>query len=283
MRREILQIILIKLTLLFSISSLLSCCTFSNHPLSSSSTNKKPTQTIQITDSFVKIQKIFTIKSCIPVKNSVCHRGNVYSSSGSGVVIASNKSGSFIITAGHVCTGSAGILPQAPFVGDVEEDIILQDIEGKSYSGNRIIKIELKRDIDLCAIFSSKMTNHAIANISDKAPNVGDRVINVAAPAGIFHPPAVPILEGIYSGIMKPMNTDMYTVPAVGGSSGSPIYNQDHKLIGIVFAAHKQFSHMSMSTTYKKTMKFILDSLAQKTTPYKRKKENKFIDVFLNH
>jgi len=43
---------------------------------------------------------------------------------------------------------------------------------------------------------------------------------------------------------------DAYTVPARGGSSGSPIMNTEGQLVGVTSVALRNFEHMCLSPTY---------------------------------
>ena len=90
-----------------------------------------------------------------------------------------------------------------------------------------------------------------------KKPEVGDKTYNISAPAGVTHLPAVPILSGIFSGEAGGVNSDLYTIPAVGGSSGSGIFNENYELIGIVVASVRQFHHITLSVKYEDLISFI--------------------------
>ena len=86
---------------------------------------------------------------------------------------------------------------------------------------------------------------------------MGDKIYNIAAPVGIFHPPTVPIIDGIFSGNIPDTTSSMVTLPAIGGSSGSAILNEDMELVGILFATHPYFNVVTLSSNYSETMKFI--------------------------
>ena len=90
--------------------------------------------------------------------------------------------------------------------------------------------IEFNEKLDVCILHSKtlKMPNMPIG--WDAPPKVGDKVYNYAAPVGVFAEGAVPILEGRYSG--KVWGMALYTIPAIGGSSGSPIFNVNGKMVG---------------------------------------------------
>ena len=79
----------------------------------------------------------------------------------------------------------------------------------------------------------------------------------MSAPAGIYHPPTVPILQGIYSGKMPDGKNSLSSIPAVGGSSGSPVLNERLELVGILFATHPAFTEISISSSFEELKKFM--------------------------
>jgi len=164
------------------------------------------------------------------------------------------------------------------YIEKIERYIMLQTTEGEKYSAD-VRYYELKNGIDLCLLYSRDMKNKEYVRFSPRKPEVGDKVYNIAAPAGIFHPPAVPILAGFYSGTMMPEETDMYTVPAVGGSSGSPVFNESYEIVGIIFAASRVFSHMSIATTYEKTLKFIKRAAKANYDNPREKEPTTFLEI----
>ena len=87
-------------------------------------------------------------------------------------------------------------------------------------------------------------------SLAPAGPLPGDRAYNTAAPLGIFAPEMAPLQEGLYNGDIK--NRAFYSIPAIGGSSGSPIMNHKGELIGMVHS-----NHISLSPTYKDLSEFI--------------------------
>lgn len=232
-------------------------------------------------DSFVKITRLIEIKKCIPIKDSYryCKPGTSYTSTGSGVIISSNNNGSLILSAGHMCDVEGGLnSPHMKFIEETKRQISVTDIKGGRYFAE-VRYYELGEGVDLCLLFSRSFKNQKRAKLSANAPKVGDRVYNIAAPAGIFHPPAVPILDGFYSGIMMPEKTDMYTVPAVGGSSGSPVFNEKFEIVGIIFAASRSFTHMSIATTYERTLEFLRKAAQASPKIYTRAQPKTFKEL----
>ena len=266
--KTIASIIILIMSSIFLFSCCLSCYAISHHPLSSL---KKRKNAFPIS-SFVKIYRYIEVIKCIPLKNTPCNNGTTFVSTGSGTVIASGDKGSLILTAGHMCDIGLSADKQK-LIQKSSKTIRLHNTKDLKFTAIVIYK-KLKNDIDLCTLFSSSMINHPHVTVSDSAPVAGDMAYNIASPDGIFHPPAVPLLSGIYSGGIKDKNIDMYTIPAIGGSSGSPIFNSDFRLIGIIFASSTVFPHFSLSTKYKEMIKFINQSLRKKTKSSSKKKTN---------
>ena len=212
------------------------------------------------TESFVKIGKFATISKCVPVSGTNCKEGTSFKSSASGAIIASdNRHGSFILTAAHVCDVSAGINKASLMIQELKFSIKLTSIYADEYDAY-IVATQLEDGIDLCLLHAPSMKKLNAIKIASKGPEIGDLCYNIAAPGGIFHPPAVPILAGYYSGYMSDLGSAMYTIPAIGGSSGSPILNSRYELIGNVFAASTIYTHMTLSTTHENIISFLKEA-----------------------
>ena len=203
--------------------------------------------------SFVKIIKQVEVVKCR--KDSNCTPGK-YFSTGSGIIVGHTKKNTLILTAAHVC--------QVLIDDDVKRDVeILKSsvfvIDHKKRFIESVIIISTnpfleKKDICLMA---TKRKIDADAVKVGKKPSVGDQSYNIAAPGGVTHLPAVPILHGIYSGHAEDVNSDLYSIPAIGGSSGSGIFNEDYELIGIVFASVRNFHHVTLSVRHEDLVEFL--------------------------
>ena len=85
--------------------------------------------------------------------------------------------------------------------------------------------------------------------LSNKEPKLGDKIVNIAAPGGIFDFQMMPILDGRYSGLYLSqygMMMSMYSLPVAHGSSGSPVLNDDGEVIGLVVSLNRDFSNVGM-------------------------------------
>jgi len=237
------------LFLLFCCSSLQSCAVNSN-------IKKFPIY------SFVKVHTKMTLQICTESKDkvSVCDDNDFYSV-GSGAVVKSDRNKTYVLTAGHVChtdleepIKSAASAKRMSFKVETHEgkfyDFEVKVISPDFLNGN---------DVDLCLLQGDRIRVPSI-HLALRGPKIGDEVYNVAAPLGVYYAPVVPLFSGYYSGPINKYN-DLLTIPAIGGSSGSPILDSNGDLIGVIFAANVQFVHISIGVNFKETRKFLHNNL----------------------
>lgn len=242
----------LKLILLVLFLPLISCSNFIQH------TNIiKPKQKKFPTNSFVKIYKSLHVKKCKnQAKPKECRTGT-FMTYGSGISIGKIGDDSLILTAGHVCEVE---LNQSflSSVQDYEIRIDSQNTQGL-YGRSKIIESIHERQVDLCLLVAKNLHTEGV-KISDKKPKVGDTIYSVAAPAGIFHPPTVPILFGIFNGDISP-TTSLITMHVTYGASGSGILNEDMELVGVLFATHPAYQSSTLTSTYASTLLFLSHSI----------------------
>ena len=169
-------------------------------------------------------------------------------STASGVVLSSDKSSIFVLTAAHFCVqqeDQKGMFSERilGFAGDVKRDLFI-----------------LKTDIpnDICLLMGVKKRNDNFNNIKI-AENftIGEDVYTVASPLGMGAPGLRLIFTGQLSGCAQA--GCMTTIPATFGSSGAGIFNKDHELISIVMAVPEEFGHIVLSPSNQALIKFISD------------------------
>ena len=204
-------------------------------------------------ESFTFIEATLHIEVCTESSGmSVCIRDS-FKSSGSGISIGSFRNvGSLVLTAGHVCEIDKSTLPKD--LAKYHLTFKVYDRYGRSYKA-RIVNTNYKNP-DICALLVENATIKGV-KISKEKPTIGDKIYSMSAPQGIFHPPAVPILEGTYSGDAYRGSFSVTTIRAIGGCSGSGIINENGELIGILFATHPAFNSITLASTYKSTIDFI--------------------------
>ena len=78
----------------------------------------------------------------------------------------------------------------------------------------------------------------------------------VASPGGLARNGMVPAFEGRFLGNAE--GVAFYSIPAMGGSSGSPLINKKGEIIGITHSVYAYFHHVTVSTTFEELWKFLL-------------------------
>ncbi len=218
-------------------------------------------------ESFVKFETWFYKKVCDSDDDlsPECYKRQ-HGYTGSGSVVGRTFDGSYILTAAHLCDHYAELKNLNDINNELEADdefteIILvykvKDIADFTY---RAKIVGYDNHLDSCIAFVWGLFRPALV-ISDTAPVIGEEYYNVAAPAGFFEKDLVPLFEGRFIGDFQ--GADVYTIPAIGGSSGSPIINSDGELVGIIYARHSRFHHITLSTNYDKLKNFIFFTIKQ--------------------
>ena len=212
-------------------------------------------------ESFIKVENKFSAKEC---KDDKCTIERVISSA-SAFVVSSGKTGAYAITAAHFCEDDMDLLLQSVVRGTPIQKIefYAYDIDMKKYDVN---VINYDRKLDLCLIYVKKLQKKP-ALLAHTAPEPGDKSYNLAAPLGMFGSNMVPKLDGYFSGYLTrdPRDQDqmfsIYTIPAIGGSSGSPIFNADGYVIGMIHSVNIRFPFLTYSPTYDQLKKYIADNV----------------------
>ena len=234
--------------------------------------------------SFVQVKYESYRKVCTPKdpKNydSPCYE-KMGVGSGSGVIFAHSIEGSYIMTAAHVCDAARIPAWMALYSMPEEEKRLLEQslvkvlyVHDFDYYTHKMEVVDFERKTDLCVGHAWGLFDKPI-KLSKRGPRRGEKVINIAAPGGFFAPRTVPVLDGRFSGntiFRRDHWRAVYTVPAIGGSSGSPIMTSRGKLVGMISAAHVRFHHISISPTHKDIVRFLIDTI---NADIRSKKKNK--------
>ena len=207
------------------------------------------------TKAFVKVYKTLKVLECRKKTKTICKKGDSFVSTGSGVSIGTARKGSLLLTAGHVCQSTLSVSASAE-IKKYQISMHVRNIYNELRSAKVVYSVNgVESRRDLCLLFAKGLYTKGVL-LATSGPKVGDKVFALSAPAGIFHPPTMPIFEGRYSGPIPESDNAMVTLPAVGGSSGSGIFNNQMRLIGILFATHPRFNIVTLSSSYKATADF---------------------------
>ena len=186
--------------------------------------------------------------NCIPISESI--------GSGTSFVIDHIGEKSIIMTAAHLCQPRDGFgqsnanIMGAEMVTSFEVGIIWNQ---QLILTNEILYNNIEDDI---CILTIPRIHTATARIAKDNPDYGDIVWSIGAPAAYFPESAKPITHGHFSGEASRVLFDNsmmgfynMSMPTVQGMSGSPIFNDDGEVVGIVSAVQVDWHMICYSPT----------------------------------
>lgn len=175
---------------------------------------------------------------------------------GTSFVIDKVEGNSVLMTAAHLCYDYAGDYPQSVMEGmatlesKFDMSIIINE---QMIVVDNILLIDVENDI---CVFTVPADVGRQMPISRNNPKYGDDVWSIGAPAGYFPESAKPITKGIFAGEAertfesgKRIEFYNFSMPTIGGMSGSPIINESGEVVGIVSAVNVDWHMVSFSPT----------------------------------
>jgi S1-C subfamily serine protease len=175
------------------------------------------------------------------------------SGTGSGVIVGQRDGKSLVVTAGHVCVGPSEYVPMTE---RFNSQYILELETGYGHTGSgTVIAVDMIND--LCLIISDTHLGPAL-EVHDEEPMLHEKVYNMASPLGLAVPVAVPVFDGYFSGQVASLY--IFTIPAAPGSSGSPVLNEDKKIISIINAAAVSFDEYAIGCKTQALRNFLISA-----------------------
>lgn len=230
---------ILSIFIIFSFSLIVNSCALQSNTVKSMQDAKK---------SILKIETWARMGVC-DYNTTTCPEYELFSMGSGAVVLYDNKKA--VLTAAHVCKQ----IKFENFVQSTGGDYYLKAIDrnDKEYV---IEVVKYDTELDLCLLKSSSGTlEPGYIKISTKKPEYGELSFNPAGPMGIIKGEMVPLFEGRFFGNSE--NSAFYSIPAIGGSSGSPILNSKGELVGMIHSVHYRFHHVSLSATYENLWNFL--------------------------
>jgi len=204
--------------------------------------------------SFVKIEVAVWNLDCIELEGDKkeCTKEKIGGAWGSGSVV-NYRGKKHILTVAHICQSdrlnAMAKMTQQQLVYDFSVTI-----EANDWDSYNAIPIKIDHENDICLMFVDGI-DAPFLRLSNKEPLYGEKIYTVASPGGLAKNGMVPTFEGRFLGIND--GSAFYSVPAMGGSSGSPLINKKGEIIGVTHSVYAYFHHVTVSTTFRELWKFI--------------------------
>jgi len=205
--------------------------------------------------SFVKIEVSVWSLDCTKTEDGEeCIKEKLGGAWGSGSVI-NHKGKKHILTVAHICESE-----RLNAMAEMTQQKIIYDfsatVEANDWESYKAVPIKVNHENDIC-LMSVQKIDAPFLKISNKKPLYGEKIYTVASPGGLAKNGMVPTFEGRFLGINS--GRAFYSVPAMGGSSGSPLINKKGEIVGVTHSVYAYFHHISISTTFEELWNFLDD------------------------
>lgn len=200
-----------------------------------------------------------------------------HASVGSGVIINHlDNLNTIILTAGHVCDFNTVAMR-------------VLDLKENKYP---VIGFAVAAEDDLCLLVIETVIDATPLIIAENNPKIGEHIYNISAPLGIHGPDMVLMFDGYYQGNIKFVEEknaySVYNLVGVGGSSGSPIFNENWEIIGIISRGVPEFQSVMLGVNQERVKLFYNYSFSsdfkikvlESRTKIKKSFEEKIKEIF---
>jgi len=224
--------------------------------------------------AFFKFVRVARIQICKPMKFHITCRTRQVKYEGSAFHVYKGVKWSYALTAAH----NLYLDPVHPMhrrmlkamnykVSVLNDKTYLIDWHKRKHD---ILEQKLVKKADLALVRFKPIKDLPVYRIATEMPQKGEKVYNTASPLGFFSGKVLGLYEGRYLGKkMVPIKgykslMSVFTIPVVGGSSGSPILNKYGEVIGIVSSVHRRFHHISFGVNLNEIRKLLYSSGSSK-------------------
>ena len=174
---------------------------------------------------------------------------HVASSTGTGGGIRQGDGYTDILTAGHICWTPDALM-------FAHKDISIHSYHGEVYQGH-IMAYQDPGNPDLCIIRIKY--ERPIMKIASSNPDRGDKVYGAGYPLGMYEPGIIHFVEGYFSGLLSDQSS-IWTMPVVGGSSGTLVVNSWGNVVGVVSAVARDFPHLTYGPSIEEISRFLKET-----------------------
>jgi len=164
----------------------------------------------------------------------------ILESSASGVVFLEKGDKSYVLTAEHFCNAKT-IIEEALPPDSIISIIQLQDLKGRTWD-SKILYYNSQKD--LC-LLETPMPIEKNVKFASSMPEHGEKVFAISAPMGLYAKNVSLQFEGLFSGCDE-NEMCFFTIPAIGGSSGSLVYDKNGNVVAMIQMAVQNFHTLSM-------------------------------------
>lgn len=160
-----------------------------------------------------------------------------------------------LVTAGHVCVAIFELQVMSVLEDNIRLSYLLEDVEIERVG---VEMLEIDESNDICLISLPEHNLEPVKFADYKTVKRKDKVTLVGTPLGfmMYEEDGVVINP---SKDVNPLIRDRLIIssPAAGGNSGSPVFNDEGEVIGLLSMGHNTFDHLGICIPSHKIERFL--------------------------